>query len=71
MPTGTVTWFSPDRGYGFIAPDDGGEDLFTHYSHVEEIDGDGRRNLAKDQRVEFVVARGPKGPQAEQVRVIE
>jgi CspA family cold shock protein len=63
---GTVKWFNNEKGYGFIAVD-GGEDVFVHYS---AIDGDGYRSLEEDQRVEFRIAQGPKGPQAEAVRVV-
>ncbi|MCF6525081.1 cold-shock protein [Streptomyces sp. JJ36] len=67
MAQGTVKWFSPEKGYGFIAQEDGGPDLFVHYS---SISGDGYRNLEDDQRVEFEITQGRKGPQAEQVRVV-
>ncbi len=58
---GTVKWFSRIKGYGFIAPDDQGEDLFVHYSAIE---GTGYRNLADGQRVEYSVQHSPKGLQA-------
>lgn len=64
MATGTVKWFNPDKGFGFIAPDDGSADVFVHHS---QIDMDGFRTLEENQKVEFNVAQGPKGPQAEQV----
>ena len=67
MAQGAVKWFNGEKGYGFISPDGGGADVFVHYSNIE---GDGYRELREDQRVEFEVARGPKGPQAEQVRGI-
>jgi CspA family cold shock protein len=63
---GTVKWFNNEKGYGFIAVD-GGDDVFVHYSAIE---GDGYRSLEEDQRVEFQVAQGNKGPQAEAVRVV-
>jgi cold shock protein len=66
MAQGTVKWFNSEKGYGFIAVD-GGEDLFVHYT---AIDMEGYRSLEDGQRVEFDVGQGPKGPQAEQVRVV-
>lgn len=65
MATGTVKWFNADKGYGFIAPDDGSADVFVHFS---AIDADGFRSLDENQKVEFGTSQGPKGPQAEQVR---
>ena len=62
---GTVKWFNPDKGFGFITPDDGGADLFVHFS---AIDTSGYRSLDENQRVEFSVTQGPKGAQAEKVR---
>jgi|ERR1700689_938124 CspA family cold shock protein len=64
---GTVKWFNADKGYGFIAPDDGTADVFVHHSAIEV---DGYRSLQDNQRVEYTPARGAKGPQAEQVRPI-
>jgi cold shock protein len=64
---GTVKWFNADKGYGFIAPDDGTADVFVHHSAIE---ADGYRSLQDNQRVEYTPARGAKGPQAEQVRPI-
>jgi cold shock protein len=64
---GTVKHFNADKGYGFIAPDDGTPDVFVHHSAIE---ADGYRSLQEDQRVEYTVTRGPKGPRAEQVRPI-
>jgi cold shock protein len=66
MTTGTVKWFNPEKGFGFIQPEDG-PDVFVHYS---AISGDGYRNLEENAKVEFVVVPGPKGPQASNVRVI-
>ena len=63
--TGTVKWFNDGKGFGFIAPDDGGKDLFAHYS---EIKADGFKTLAEAQRVQYEVADGPKGPQAVNIR---
>jgi CspA family cold shock protein len=67
MPRGTVKWFSPEKGYGFITPDDGSKDVFVHYSAIV---GEGYRNLQEGQKVEFEVTQGQKGPQASNVRVI-
>jgi cold shock protein len=61
MAQGTVKWFNGDKGFGFITPDDGTKDLFVHYS---EIRGSGFRALEENQRVEFEVGQGAKGPQA-------
>jgi CspA family cold shock protein len=63
---GTVKWFNAEKGYGFIAVD-GGQDVFVHYSSIAM---DGYRSLDEGQRVEFEVAQGNKGPQADQVRVV-
>jgi cold shock protein len=67
MPQGTVKWFNSDKGFGFITPDDGAQDLFVHYS---EIQGSGRRSLEENQRVQFEVEQGAKGPQAVGVAAI-
>ncbi len=64
MTTGTVKWFNEAKGYGFITPDDGGADVFVHFSAIQ---GSGFRTLAEGQAVSFVVEQGPKGPQASQV----
>jgi len=66
MQTGTVKWFNEAKGYGFIAPQDGGDDVFVHYSAIQ---GSGFRTLAEGQVVKFDVERGPKGLQATQVTV--
>ena len=65
--TGTVKWFNSDKGYGFIAPDEG-DDLFVHYS---EIQGDGFRTLNEGDRVEFEITQGQKGLQASKVVVVQ
>ncbi|MET9884904.1 cold-shock protein [Streptomyces sp. NPDC006430] len=65
MPTGTVKWFNSEKGYGFISPEDGSADLFVHYS---EIQSNGFRALDENQRVEYEVGQGAKGPQATSVR---
>ena len=64
---GTVKWFNSEKGFGFIAPDDGGADVFAHYTAIE---ASGYRSLEENQRVEFDVAQGPKGLQAENIRPI-
>ena len=65
MSTGTVKWFNEQKGYGFITPDEGGEDLFVHYS---KITGEGFRTLQEGQKVEFEMGQGRKGPEATNVR---
>ncbi|HET7774273.1 MAG TPA: cold-shock protein [Burkholderiaceae bacterium] len=63
--TGTVKWFNEGKGFGFIAPDDGSKDLFAHF---KEIQGSGFKTLTENQRVEFEVTQGQKGPQASNIR---
>jgi cold shock protein len=67
MATGTVKWFNGEKGYGFISQDDGGPDVFVHFSAIV---ADGYRSLDENQAVEYTVAQGPKGPQAENVRAL-
>lgn len=63
--TGTVKWFNDAKGFGFIAPDDGSKDLFAHF---REIQGENFKTLAENQRVQFEVTQGAKGPQASNIR---
>ena len=67
MAQGTVKWFSEEKGYGFIKPDDGGDDLFVHYSGIA---GEGFRSLQEGDRVSYEPAQGRKGEQAENVRKV-
>ena len=65
MAQGTVKWFNAEKGFGFIAQEDGGDDVFVHYSAIQS---NGYKSLDENQKVEFDVTQGPKGPQAETVR---
>ncbi|WP_330209733.1 transcription antiterminator/RNA stability regulator CspE [Pseudomonas sp. AM4(2022)] len=65
--TGTVKWFNTEKGFGFIAPDDGSADVFVHYSAIQTS---GYKSLDENQKVEFEVTQGPKGPQAENIRPV-
>jgi len=67
MATGSVKWFNAEKGFGFIAQDQGGPDVFVHYSAIQ---GSGYKSLDENQKVEFEVTQGPKGPQAESVSAI-
>ena len=66
MPSGTVKWFNAEKGFGFITPDDGSQDLFAHYSAIE---AQGYRSLEEGQRVTFEVTQGQKGPQAAAIKL--
>ncbi len=65
MPTGTVKWFNDAKGYGFITPDDGGEDLFAHFSAIQMS---GFKTLKEGQKVQFEITQGPKGKQASNIQ---
>lgn len=67
MTDGTVKWFNSEKGFGFITPDDGGSDVFAHFSAIE---ADGYRTLEENQRVTFEIVQGPKGAQASKIRTI-
>ena len=67
MATGTVKWFNDQKGYGFIAPDEGGNDVFVHHS---AISGDGFKSLAEGAKVQYEPAEGQKGPEAKDVVAI-
>jgi CspA family cold shock protein len=66
MATGTVKWFNEAKGFGFITPSDGGADLFAHFSAIQS---QGFKSLKEGDRVEFDAGKGPKGPQATNIRV--
>ena len=66
MASGTVKWFNAEKGFGFISQDGGGADVFVHFSAIQSS---GYKSLEENQKVEFDLAQGPKGPQAENVRV--
>ena len=65
MATGTVKWFNADKGFGFIAPDDGSEDVFAHFTAIQ---ASGYRSLDENQKVEFDVEQGQKGLQATNIK---
>ena len=67
MPQGTPKWFNAEKGFGFVTPDDGGKDIFVHYSAIE---GGGFKSLDEGQRVSFEISQGQRGPQAGNVRVM-
>ena len=67
MATGTVKWFNDAKGFGFITPDEGGEDLFAHFSTIQS---NGFKSLQENQRVQFDVTSGPKGKQASNIQPI-
>jgi CspA family cold shock protein len=65
MPTGTVKWFNDSKGFGFIEQDDGGEDVFAHFSAIES---DGYKSLEEGQKVEYEIDEDPKGPRAKNIK---
>ncbi len=67
MAQGTVKWFNAEKGFGFIAQADGGADVFVHFTAIQ---ADGYRSLDENQTVEFDIVQGPKGPQADNVKII-
>lgn len=67
MAKGTVKWFNGEKGFGFIAPEDGSADLFVHFSAIQ---GSGYKSLNENDAVEYDAVQGPKGPQAENVRLV-
>jgi CspA family cold shock protein len=67
VPEGVVKWFNAEKGFGFIAQADGGADVFVHFTAIQ---ADGYRSLDENQTVEFDIVQGPKGPQADNVRII-
>ena len=67
MATGTVTWFNESKGFGFITQDEGGADVFVHFSAIQ---GNGFKTLAEGQKVSYDIQQGPKGPQAANVNKV-
>ncbi|MBV7485602.1 cold-shock protein [Bordetella sp. BOR01] len=67
METGIVKWFNAEKGFGFIMPENGGKDLFAHFSDIES---EGFKSLEENQRVSYVASQGAKGPQATKIRVL-
>lgn len=70
MAQGTVKWFNPSKGFGFVTPDGGAADVFVHVSELDTGPAAGEATLEENQRVEFEIAQGPKGPRAERVHLL-
>ena len=67
MATGTVKWFNDSKGFGFITPDEGGDDLFAHFSAIQSA---GFKSLKENQKVSFEIGQGAKGPSATNIQVL-
>ena len=71
MVTGIVKWFDDKKGFGFVKPDDGTEDVFAHYSAIATSDSGARKSLNENQKVSFEIVQGPKGKQAANIKIEE